>query len=131
MLTVRLIFAFAAFISVISSAQGKNQDSAGTRIFCESDPDALPYIKFDFTPYAKTADDSEGGVFVSIDKGSVLDLRTYNNVTAEFLSDQVKIDYPDGRLIFVLSGDFEHEGSIKHFLTGGIIKEVVTCYYQQ
>ncbi len=127
----RLKFVFAFSIFLTSSAHGKNEVYAAKSVFCESDEAVMPYIKFDFTPYARDANDSEGSVFVSIDKGSVLDLRTYNNVTAEFLNDQVQIDYPDGRPAFMLSGDFEHTGSIKHFLTVGIIKEVVTCYYQQ
>ncbi len=122
-----LMFTFTGF-----SRTGLSDDSAETaskRVFCESDESALPYIKFDFYPYDRSDSDLEGNALISVDKGAVLDINTYNNVTLTISDETVTIAYKDGRLVFNIAGDFEHEGSIKHFLSGGILKEKVTCYY--
>jgi len=122
-----LILSLALFSLVPTAANASSQSS--NRIFCESDDKSLPYLKFDFFPNGRGGPDNEGKALLSIDKGRVLDINTYNNVKFTIDDNQAKIDYAAGRIVFDLSDDFEHSGSIKHFLTGGILKEIVTCYF--
>ena len=120
-----VLFFLSGFNQVAISSES---DIEGTkRIFCESDDSELPYVKFDF--YPRTDSDSEGSILLSVDKGTVLDISSYNNASLTIGTEQVTIDYSDGRLLFNVAGDFEHEGSLKHFLSGGILKAKVTCYY--
>jgi hypothetical protein len=120
-----VVFFLSGFTQVAVSS---DSDIEGTkRIFCESDDSALPYVKFDFYPLSDS--NSEGSILLSIDKGTVLDISSYNNASLTIGTEQVTIDYSDGRLLFNVAGDFEHEGSLKHFLSGGILKAKVTCYY--
>lgn len=99
------------------------------RIFCESDPGHLPYIKFNFYPYDSATEAIEGDAVVSVDHGVVLDISTYHRVVPEISEEQISVPYRSGHLLFDITGDFEHKGSIKHFTSSDVIKKQVTCYF--
>lgn len=98
------------------------------RVFCESDDEKLPHVKFDFYPYDRDSQDMSGNAVMSVDYGQVLDLKQYSSIEIEIGEDMVVITYSDGRIEFDVEDDFVNPGTVKHFGGGNAFLEFLNCY---